>query len=142
MASGEETFTEFTLNCPAAQQILSSGYVVIVQSGRSYKIPAGQLIGAAIPTIITEGASYEALSTDTFIGVANSVATTILLPGGLSFAKRLTVADCLGNAGSLAVTITPGIDDNIDGLSNYRLIENWQSVDLQYIPTLNTWKAF
>jgi len=142
MASSNETFTEFTLNCPSAQQILSSGYAVIVQSGRSYKIPAGQLIGATNPTLITEGSTYDAAITDTFVGVANTVATTINLPANLTFNKRITIADCLGNAGSLAITILPGSGDNIDGISVYRLISNWQSVNLQYIQSLNTWKAF
>jgi hypothetical protein len=137
-----ETFTAFVQGAPRAAQVQSGDLVPVVQGGMTKQIPAVQLVGAASPTLIQEGSTYPVTSTDTFIGVANTVATTIQLPTGLTFNQRLVVADCLGNAGTYAITILPGAGDNIDGISQFRLIDNWQSASLQYIQALNLWKLF
>lgn len=142
MVMQTERFTDFVLNAPAPLSPQSDAYIAIVQNGRTYKFPLSNCVGFSEPTIIDEGSLYEVTTSDTFVGIANVVATTVQLPAGITFNKRLTVADCLGNAGDLAITILPGIGDNIDGISNYRLISNWQSANLQYIKTLNTWKVF
>ena len=142
MSLASETFTAFVQGAPRAPQVQSGDLVPMVQGGMTKQIPAAQLVGAASPTLIQEGSTYLVTSTDTFIGIANTQATTIQLPTALTFNQRLVVSDCLGNAGTYAITILPGSGDEIDGISQFRLIDSWQSASLQYIQSLNLWKLF
>jgi len=137
-----EPFAQFVLLLPAATQVNTSDYVAIVQGGRTKRIPAAQIIGAASPTVVSVAGVYNALPSDTFLAVTKTVANTIQLPSGPSFNQRLTVADCLGNAGTYPITIAAGAGDTIDGIAALNLFASWQSANLQYVQALNLWKTF
>ena len=162
MSSTNETFTQFVTQAPAANTIGAADRFALIQGGVTKKLPPSVLeafmalyfdpLGAAAaaaaaaqtdytPTIITVGASYNAVPTDTFIAVSKTSLTTIHLLSGLSVGKRLTIADCGGYAGTYPITVAPGGGDTIDGGATFIMPFNWQSIGLQYVPGLHLWKV-
>ena len=142
MSSTNETFTQFVQQAPAATPPNTSDLLALIQGGVTKHIPAAQIIGVASPTIVSAAGAYAVKSSDTFLAVTKTVANTIQLPSGPSFNQRLTVADCLGNAGTYPITIAAGAGDTIDGIAALNLFANWQSANLQYVQALNLWKTF
>ena len=115
---------EFTLPSPgsldltALMEIVSPGDV---QDGINYGITLAQLAlllsGAVFaPTIITSGASYNSVATDTRILVNKTIgsATTINLLAGSSYYQPVLIKDLKGDADINPITITfPGTYDGI-----------------------------
>lgn len=132
-------------NAPSAA---GTELLLLEQSGRSRKFSLAALLAwlspfiqtIYAPTVIT-AASYQALATDSFIGVNYAGAATITLPN-TSIGLRITVADCSGAAGTNLITINPlGGGRTIDGASSYVLAFNYQSTTFQYVPALRLWKS-
>jgi hypothetical protein len=140
--ANNETFTYFVQTAPLAASINTSDLLALIQGGQTKRIPAAQLLSASSPTIVSAAGAYDVLTTDTFLAVTKTIANTIQLPSGPTFNQRLTVADCLGNAGTYPITIAAGAGDTIDGIAALNLFANWQSANLQYVQALNLWKTF
>ena len=106
-----------TLDLTALMEIVAPGNV---EEGVNYAISLAQLAliigGGGDPTIITSGATYNSVATDTRILVNKTIgsATTINLLAGSSYFQRVLVKDLKGDAATNPITVTfPGTFDGV-----------------------------
>ncbi len=97
-----------TLDLTALMEIVSPGNAA---NGVNYGINLAQLAliigGGSVPTIITSGASYQSVITDTRILVNKTIgsATAITLLGAASYFQPVLVKDLKGDAGANPITV-------------------------------------
>lgn len=102
-------------------------------SGVSYNVTALQMaqyftsVLAASPTIITSGAVYDSVATDTRILINKTVgsATSVVLLGSASYTFPVLVKDLKGDAGTNPITVTFSSGQTIDGLSQVVINNNY-----------------
>ncbi len=112
-----------TFDLTALFEIVSPG---TASSGINYGITATQLavllFGAQFssPTIITSGATYNSVATDTRILVNKTIgsATSVVLLSSTSYLQPLLVKDLKGDADSNPITVTFNGTQKMDGLSS------------------------
>lgn len=120
-----------TGNAPVLGNITSLDGTVTVING------AGTIDLSTTPnyTNVTNAMSpYTAISTDYFISVdASAGPVTIKLPDAPSFHREFIIKDRLGQAFTNNITITSvSGSTTFDGMANYFLADNFESVDLLY----------
>lgn len=94
--------------------------------GQSYAIATSTLAlyfsGSAFgtPTIVTSGATYNSIATDTRILINKTIgsATSVVLLASASYSAPVLVKDLKGDAGTNPITVTFSSGQLIDGLSN------------------------
>jgi hypothetical protein len=133
------------LDVTALMEIVSPGNVL---NGVNYKITIAQLAlivgsgSSAALTIITSGASYNSVQTDTRILVNKTVGspTTVALLAGSSYFQPVLVKDLKGDAGTNNITVTfPGTFDGI--ASPLTISTNYGWIWLNPLPTGNFYDA-
>lgn len=105
----------------ALMEIVSPGNE---ESGINYAVTAAQLavligVAAYANKIITAGASYNSLSTDTRILIDKTVgsATSVVLLAGAAYGQPILVKDAKGDADINPITVTFTGGELMDGLS-------------------------
>lgn len=118
-----------TLDLTALFEIVSPGNA---QLGVNYSITAAQLalllngVIFASPTIITSGAVYNSVATDTRILVNKTVgsATSVVLLSSVAYSGPVLVKDLKGDAGTNPITVTFSGGQTLDGLIPAQVIIN------------------
>jgi hypothetical protein len=133
------------LDVTALLEIVSPGNVV---SGVNYKITIAQLAlivgsgSSAALTIITSGATYNSIQTDTRILVNKTIGspTAVALLAASSYFQPVLVKDLKGDAGTNNITVTfPGTFDGI--ASPLTISTNFGWIWFNPLPTGNFYDA-
>ncbi len=118
-----------TLDLTALFEIVSPGTAA---AGVNYGITSVQLaallfgVQFSSPTIITSGATYNSVATDTRILVNKTVgsATSVVLLTSQSYSQPVLVKDLKGDAGSNPITVTFSGGQTLDGLAPAQVVIN------------------
>jgi hypothetical protein len=112
-------FTDFITRAPAATIVGSADMLPLIQNGVTKSVLVGLIAGnPEAVTILTSGATYQALDSDVFIGVLKTVgaatAITLIATPAVS-GRKFYVADLKGDADTHPITVLPGGGHTFDG---------------------------